>query len=73
MIKQTKIARGLQMVRAESDPPSADVAGFVAQLNTALDQFKAKHTAEVDSVRQAVEKSREARPRYVRPTLYFRL
>ncbi|KRG66980.1 hypothetical protein ABB27_11930 [Stenotrophomonas terrae] len=58
MTKQTKIARGLQSVRAETE--SADVAAVVGQLNAAFDQFKAKHSAEVDAVRKQVDENATA-------------
>ncbi|MBM9912748.1 MULTISPECIES: phage major capsid protein [Stenotrophomonas] len=58
MTKPTKIARGIQAVRAEGEP--TDVAGIVAKLNEAFDQFKAKHTADVDAVRQQVDENSTA-------------
>ena len=58
MTKQTKIARGLQTVRAETE--SADVAAVVGQLNAAFDQFKAKHSAEVAAVLKQVDENATA-------------
>ncbi len=58
MTKPTKIARGIQAVRAEGEP--TDVAGIVAKLNEAFAQFKAKHTADVAAVRQQVDENTTA-------------
>lgn len=53
MTKPTKIARGIQAVRAEAEP--SDVASLVTKLNDAFNQFKAKHNADVDAVRKQVD------------------
>lgn len=53
MTKQTKLVRGIQSVRAEAEP--TDVPALIGQLNAAFDQFKAKHTADVDAVRKQVD------------------
>ena len=55
MTKPTKIARGIQAVRAEGEP--TEVAAIITQLTGAFAEFRARHTGEVDELRKAVDQA----------------
>lgn len=53
MQSNAKIPRGIQSVRAESDPPN--VTQMVGALNTAFATFKDKHNTELQDMRRTVD------------------